>query len=248
MANTYGDLVTDALAKIRMARAGDVPNPNDMAFGMRALNRLIDGWNAERPRVYREFFQDFTLTPSLDPHTIGPTGATFTVTGTRPVSIDAAGLNIGGSPATYQRITVYDWRYYASRAQPGLSTALPFALYYDPAYTNGNGNCYFWPVPTSALGVRLWMRQVLASVAQTDNVTLPQGYEIALLWSLARFFSSDFGQAWPADNERQYTQAIAAIEGNNDVVPTIATRDSGMQPASVNTCMTNSEFLSRGPY
>jgi hypothetical protein len=76
---TYGDLVTEALKEIRAARAGDVPSPDDMADGVSILNRIIDFWNANQRTVYSEDFQDFTLVPSLSPHTIGPTG-TFNIT------------------------------------------------------------------------------------------------------------------------------------------------------------------------
>lgn len=248
MPNTYADLVSDALGKIRMVRGGDPVNPDNMAFGLRALNRRIDAWNAVRPRVFRTFLNDFTLTPNHTPHTIGPSGADFTVTGNRPVSIDAAELNIGGG--NFQPIRVMDWRGYAAVSQPSQTSTYPFLLYYDPAFdsTTPVGNCYFWPIGTSALTVRLWIRQVLTQVAETDNVVLPPAYELALLLSLAEDFAEDFGQDVSPKLEKQARLARAAVDSNNRVTPYLDTRDSGVQPANGMGDMTLTDFLSRGPY
>lgn len=248
--STYGDLITDALAEIRAARAGDVVNADDMAYGLRQLNRLLDQWNADRPKVFRSFYQDFTLTANHSPHTIGVSGADFIVTGNRPVSIDAAAWNLGGSPAAFQPIAVRDAQWYATVFVPGLVSGIATDVYYDPAYDSPTpvGNLYFYPVPSGANGVRLWIRQVLASVAQTDTVTLPQGYDAALMLTLAEILAPGFGQSVAPGTAKRASEARAVIEANNRFTPSLQTRDSGMQPTPSASGLTRSQFLSRGAF
>jgi hypothetical protein len=47
------DLITDAFTEIRAARAGDVLAPEQMAWGLGKLNRLLDRWNANPRASYR---------------------------------------------------------------------------------------------------------------------------------------------------------------------------------------------------
>lgn len=47
MADTVGEVLTDALLEIRVARAGDAVNPNTMDMALRRLNLLLDEWLVE---------------------------------------------------------------------------------------------------------------------------------------------------------------------------------------------------------
>src|SRR3989442_1448791 len=212
---TIGDLVTDALIENRVVRGGDVINSDDMTYGLTNLNRLLDLWNADRRAVYNESFADYTLTSSLSPHTIG-SGGTFNVT-QRPVSLEAAALNLGGSPAVYAPITVRDDVWYASLSMPGLTSPFPTDVYYSPDWPLGK--LYFWPVPTTAYGVRLWTRALLASVAQTDTFSLPPGYQDALTLTLAERLAPGFGQTASAATTQVARHARATVFGNNDDTP-----------------------------
>lgn len=216
MANTYGDLITDALSEIRYARAGDVLAPDDMAFGLRALNRLIDGWNADKTQIWTANFSDFTLTPNHNPHTIGP-AADFVVT-KRPVEIENAELNLGSD--TFVPLDLLDDYQYANLSVPNLSASLPTAIYYSPNYVPQveQGACYFWPISSQALVVRLWMRIVLGSVLETDEVSLPQGYEDALMLTLAERLAAPFGQVLAQTTVRKATEARQKIRVNNSTL------------------------------
>lgn len=221
---TIGDLVTSALTEIRVARAGDVVNGDDMAFGVAVLNRLLNLWNADRRRVYGDTFADYTLTPNLSPHTIGP-GGTFVVT-QRPVRLDAAALNVGGSPAAYTPITVREADWYARQSVPALTSSLPTDVYYDPAWPLGK--LYFWPVPTTASSVRLWTRVLLASVAQADDFSLPPGYQAALELTLAEELGPAFGQTVAASTALRARQARATVFSDHDDTPRLVTADAGI--------------------
>lgn len=221
---TIGDLVTSALTEIRVARAGEAVSPDDMATGIYVFNRLLNLWNANRRAVYAELFADYTLTPSLSPHTIGP-GGTFNVT-QRPVSVEAVAISIGGSPAAFTPIPVRDAAWYARQPVPALTSVLPTDVYYSPEWPLGK--LYFWGIPTAAYTVRLWTRQLLASVAQTDDFALPPGYQAACELTLAEELAPSFGQKVSDSTERRAREARALVFGDNDDVPLLTTCDAGL--------------------
>lgn len=221
---TIGDLCVSSLKEIRVARAGDVVSPDTMATTLYLLNRLLDLWNADDRAVYNSGFADLTLTPSLSPHTIGP-GGTFAVT-QRPKDLLFASVNLGGAPAAFVTINVRDAAWYANQPVPGLSMAFPTDVYYQPEWPLGK--LYFFGVPSSAYGVRLWTRGLLAAVVQADDFSLPNGYQAALELTLAEVIAPSFGQSVSESTARMARQARALIFGDNDEVPRISTQDAGM--------------------
>src|SRR3972149_6140403 len=93
---TIQDLCQDALLEIGVLAQGESIQAGDAAFTLGKLQRLLNSWNANRRAVYATTFVTNPLTPSLSPHTTGPTGATWTVT-QRPGSIAGAGGGRGGA-------------------------------------------------------------------------------------------------------------------------------------------------------
>lgn len=209
---TFGDAVTSAFIEIRLARAGDDLEPANMALGMYVINRLLDQWNANGRACYADTFTDYTLTANLSPHTIGP-GGTFSVT-VRPVEVLAVALSLGGSPAVYTPIAVRDSRWYASQAVPALTSSLPNNVYYEAAWPLGK--LYFWGIPTTAYGVRIWTRTLLTSVVQSDTLSMPPGYQTALELTLSEELGPSCGQQVAQSTKDRAKAARALIFGNND--------------------------------
>src|SRR5574343_1563542 len=107
MPTTALDIVTMALRDLGITNAVDPPSAEDAAFALSKLNVLLDNWNAERQAVYEDVFASYTLTPSLAPHTIGPSG-TFNVA-QRPVSLEGCNLILTSTtPVTRTPITIRD--------------------------------------------------------------------------------------------------------------------------------------------
>lgn len=221
---TGRDLVTDALLEINVYDALDEPSPQDAAFVLRKLNRILDNWNAERPGVYAEQFQSYTLTPALSPHTIGPSG-TFVVT-QRPVTVEGATLVLNTANSPQVGIRLRDRGWYQSLSIPSLSTQMPTDLYYEPAWPNGN--LYFYPVPSAAYHVILWTRIVLASLGLNDAFTLPPGYQDAITLTLAEDIAPTFEKPVAPSLARKAMEARARIFSNNIEIPLLSTQDSGM--------------------
>lgn len=224
------DLLTGSLIEIRVARAGDVVSPDIMAVCLTLFNGYLDQLNAQKRAVYNEPFSDFTFTPNLNPHTIGPSGTFNTGTSTtRPQEILAAAVNLGGTTSTFKTINVQNRQWYDKQITPGSLQAFPTDVYYDPAWPLGK--LYFVGVPTVAYGCRLWLRVLLAQVALTDTVTLPPGHQEALRLSMAEILAPSFGQSVDPNTEKRAREARALIWDSNTRILDQQTRDGGMPGA-----------------
>lgn len=222
-------ICSDALIEIGALAAGETATPEDLDLALGKVNRLFDNWNAERCAVFADVFTTFTITPSLSPHTIGPTG-TFVVT-QRPMEIPDGGAGlvlVASNPDVRIPITVRDAQWWAGQSVKALTSAIPTDLYYEPTWPNGN--LFLWPVPTVANGLELQLRTLLAAITLDTTFSLPPGYRDAITLTLAESLVSPLGAAskvaptLPADA----TKARARIFGANDVTPRIATQDAGM--------------------
>jgi hypothetical protein len=215
-------LCEKAAQELNVIMPGEALSANDGAWLLGKLNQLFGEWNTKKQAIYRSVPSTHTLTSSLSPHTIGPTG-TFVVA-QRPVEIDAANLILTGGSKTEIRVRDREW--YQSLALPSMSIATPADLYYDPSWPNGS--IYFEGVPSTAYGLELWTRLVFATVALTDTVTFPQGYEGAIIDTLAEDSAEGLGrQPGPKLMERARRRR-ADLYALNDPTPRMVTVDAGM--------------------
>jgi hypothetical protein len=222
MSLTIQDLVTDAFRELGVLNAVDPPTGEDSTLGLFRLNKILDNFNADRDALYAQVFTSLTLSPGVNPHTIGPSGATVTVS-QRPVSIEGAQLIVG---ANYSPIKVRDRDWYRARTNPSLQSAVVTDLFYEPSFPNGS--IYFQPVPSSPYSVLLDVRVVLAAVTLADVFTFPPGYQDFLTMLLAIDLSAPMGVAVSPETRHELQVAMARVGRNNIRIPTISTRDAGM--------------------
>lgn len=219
---TGRDLVTDALRELGILNASDPANGDDADFGLRKLNRLLDLWNSDRQCVYADAITTYTLTASLNPHTIGPDSATFTVA-QRPQSLDAAHLVISGIRTP---LRMRDAVWWLALPVPTLTAQRPTDLYYEPSWPNGS--LYLYPVTSAANSLELLTRVVLGSLTLNDTFTLPPGYQDAVTLTLAEDLAAPFTVPLPRKLEQSAQLARARVFGNNLVIPKIQTRQLGV--------------------
>lgn len=224
---TMRAIISDAYDEIGVYSVGEQVSAAESAYGLRKLNQLFDDWNAQRCGVYAQQFVTYTLTPSLSPHTIGPTG-TFTVA-QRPVTLDGANLILdNASPASYLPITLRDADWWDAQTTPTIETSTPTDVYYQPSWPNGQ--LFFWPVPSQAYDVELQTRVLLSSaVTLDDDFSLPPGYQTAITLTLAERLAPGLGKPPRPDLAAQAAAARARVFANNDVTPRVASADYGMQ-------------------
>ncbi len=244
---TIRDLCTQILQEINVTGQGETPSASDIQTALNKLRLLLNFWNANRQAVYASRFSTFTLTPSLNPTTIGPTGATWTAT-QRPVSIDAASVIVSlSNPAAYETITIRDAQWWATQNTPTLTSTYPTDLYYQPDWPNGN--IFFWPVPTGAYEVQIQTRVVLDDAVELDDTfSLPPGYALAILLSTAELCFVPFAVPMEirVDIREQARMARAGVFPNNDVTPRLQTADFGMQGPAGNGRRADFNFRTGG--
>lgn len=236
MPDTARTICEEAADELQIKGAGQTLEAEDADTLLVTLNRLLDSWNAKRRAVYADTFNSYTLSAALSPHTIGASGATWTVT-QRPVSIESAQLLTDGIG---RPIEVKDAAWWAAQPNKAL-TGDPTHVAYDAAWPLGR--LFFWPVPDAAKDVELWTRVVLAQMTLDTEFTLPPGYKNAIVLTVAEHAAVKFGKSVPVELAHLAREARALIFDNNDRVPSLATADAGLPGG----CSRAYDF-NRGPY
>lgn len=220
------DLIKNALIEAQWDDLFSTPSAENTSYALSKLNDLIDEWAALKRYSWTMQFPLFTLQANLSPHTIGPSG-TF-VTPYRPVRIENWDLLIQstGQPVDLPR-RLRDDKWWWQQRVKSLSNNIPTDLYYQPTWPNGTLN--FWPIPNTALQVRLESWVSLGQVTDINAVIdtlLPFGYRKALMLTLAEEIQGPGVQN--PKLQQAALKARTAIQSNNAKSPRIASQDAGM--------------------
>lgn len=179
---TVETLLYDALRLAGVIQlAGRTAGTDEMADAFRALNNLIDGWNAEKLSVYAIERKLFALAANTASYNIG-TGATWDTA--RPPMIEAAHV-IVGTPAIERPIAVLPaaaWAAIPLKAQ--TSNFGPQNLFYEALVPTGK--VWVHPIPSASMSLVLFVwGQLTAFTDQDDEVDFPAGYARAITYNLA---------------------------------------------------------------
>lgn len=217
-------VIAEAYQELNVFMPGSAIPPAQGDLALSKLRQLLNYWNAQRHMVWCDVFRTGTLVPNLSPHTIGPTGATFTVA-IRPVSIEGFSLNLNtNTPDVFVPIAIIDSQEYEALSVPGISTSVPTAVYYEADWPNGS--LYFYPIPNFAYPVRWRSRMTLADdIDLTDALDFPPGYQLAYTYSLAELLATPSGRSVPLQTAKLAQAARAAIGANNTVIPLLDLQD-----------------------
>ena len=166
--------------------------------GLESLNALLSTWRLEGLLAYDIERAVFALVGGQQQYTIGPGGnwdttPLFGVSGGRPVRIDSMGLvDATQTPALEIPMTPLSQRDYQHIALKSMQSSWPTHFSYSPLVPLGS--VYLWPSPTVAysVAVYLWHSLQQFPTIHTD-VTLPDGYEEALIYNLARRVAPEYG-------------------------------------------------------
>lgn len=224
---TARDLVSRALKEIGVLSQGETASAGDATDALDILNELLNEWNADGQAAYNVLFTSYTLVPNLQPHTIGPSTATFTVT-QRPDQILGANIVLTNvTPAVRNPLNIRDAQWWLDQTVQAITSALPTDLYYAPGWPNGS--LYLWPIPTTAYDIELETRLDLTdTLALSDTVSLPPGYRKALILTLAENLLTPFGRPGDANLSVRAAKARGLVFANNVTTPRLQTYDAGM--------------------
>lgn len=205
--STVRELVYDALMTNGAMSAADPLSGEDANVALRALQRMLGTWANQNLLLYETRQGTVTLVP-------GTTSYLTTLLSTgRPVSIDSAFLRMGNVdyPLTLLDNQTYDSIQFKSNA------SLPVAVYYDPGYPNST--LYFYPTPSAAYTAYITGRyDLIAGTITLDTVvTLPPGYDAAIVNSLAVATAPLFGRPVSGEMQKMAIDAVAWLKRTNQV-------------------------------
>ena len=180
------DMITRAMRLIKVYGTGENVGDDEARDGLVSLNAMLDEWANEHLMLYAATLNAIALTPALASYTIGPSGSTITA---RPVSIDPGTyLDIGGISYPLEIATLDQ---YNSVVLKALTTSIPQYIFYNPTFPNATVTLY--PVPTTTATLNLWTWKPLTTFSTlTQILTLPPGYENAIVYNLAEYLAPEF--------------------------------------------------------
>lgn len=200
-------IITDAMAQANLAEQGQELSADEAVLGLRYLNRLMGKWSQMRLLFPVPAEYSVTLNGAQS-YTIGPTGD---VVGLRPIkllhvnAVDANGTTYGMHIRTQDQ-----WE---SIALKNVTGGPPEQVYYQP--TNTNGRVWVYPVATGYT-LSINALALLTSFASlSTDLALPEGYEAAIVPTLADELCSSYGVQTPGDVLRRAAGAVRALKRTN---------------------------------
>lgn len=208
---TGRDLVSASLRLIGALAPGETLEAQEATDGLAALNRMIGSWSTESLLIFARVRESFAITASVQSYTMG-VGGDFNTS--RPQKIDEAYLSVAGSTTVEYPVRILSLSEWASIGVKSISSEIVTDLYAEGTYPLETINLY--PNPSVANSLVLWSWKPLTSVTTLDTViSLPPGYEEALIYNLAIRLSPEYGRPVVAEVASIATDSKAAIKRMN---------------------------------
>lgn len=215
---TAQQLITRAMRLAGTIGKGETPDDDESADGLTALNAMRDSWQIERLFVYQIRTEQFTWAGSAQSRTVGAAGNFVTDLPTRVD--DSCSFTDGSSDFRVKLIDVSAWS-----AIPDKTTTSTYPFWIYPEYGAALVTLYAYPIPSASATFNLRTTKRLQEFASlTDVLTLPPGYERALVYSLAEEWAGpEFGVVVPPSVTRIAASARRALRRVNAPSPVMAT-------------------------
>lgn len=215
-------LITRSMRLAGVIGKGEALDTDEAQNGLSALNAMLDSWRIERLFVYQIVQGSYTWPSATTSRTIG-SGGDFAAT--RPDRIESAFV-VDSNGNWYALQVLVQREEYDGIVVKTTPSTIPQYLFYDPAYPLGV--LYLWAVPSAQLTLKLNTWQVLQSFATlTTSLSLPPGYERAIIYNLAVEYAPEFGVKVPDAVVALATRSAANIK-NLNAPPMIAQVDAGV--------------------
>lgn len=200
---TIGDIVKQALQKILCEEDTNQFSATQITHALTAANLMLESWSLERLKQYKMTLASFSTANATASYVIG-TGQTWNTL--QPIEIENAYVRVSNEDYFVEPVRRREYMQIRNKSKAGR----PEKLFFERGETNGT--VYLWPVPTAVESIWLDMRRVIASYSlATDVVTLPRGYERALIWNLALELCPDY-EAQPSETiKAKAAESLAAL-------------------------------------
>jgi hypothetical protein len=185
--STARDIIKRSLRLIGVLASGETPTSDQSNDALDRLNGMIKSWSIEGLMVFKVTRETFTLTASQSSRTMG-SGGNFDTT--RPERIIRVGAMDGTSELPVEIVTVEQW---AAISDKSSTSTIPYRTYIEGTYPLETLN--FWPVPSASSTLVVYSRKAINStLALTDTISLPDGYEEVLEYNLAVRQAPEYGR------------------------------------------------------
>lgn len=187
-------IIAAALRKIGALAPSESVAASEASDGLSELNRMIANWSTEGLIIYTRTREAVAMTPGTATYTMG-TGGTFSAT--RAIRIHEALIrDDSASPAIEYPVRMLTLTEWSAISQKDASGSIPHSLYADGAFPSEVITVY--PRPTIAHKLVLFSDKPLSSISTLDaTVSLPSGYEDAIIYNLAVRLAPEYGRPVP---------------------------------------------------
>lgn len=197
------DLINDACAHIGEYATDTALSDSDAQLCLRALQRMLDSWANEKLVVYSTSEESFSTAASTTRYT------SASLSSGRPVKIE--GMFVRSDSVDYP-ITLIPREVYDSFTAKS-TTGMPEYCYVNPAMTL---TMDLYPTPDAVYTVYVRSRRVLASgLALATSISVPPGYELAIVTNLAIAIAPMFGGAVKTETAEAARSSKAALKLTN---------------------------------
>jgi len=169
------NIVKLSLKMLSVLGRGESLNAEESADALQVLNNMLGSWSAEGGLVFHNTNETFNVNGAAS-YTIG-TGADFNTS--RPMRIVSAYISDGNADTPLERMDVSQYNDVADKDLTGRS----YAYYYDANFPEGR--IYFYPIPSGAYTVTLFMVKRLTEFAALNTpYSFPPEYQDAIVKNL----------------------------------------------------------------
>jgi hypothetical protein len=210
---TVSDLINEALGHLGIW-TGDPLAAADLQSAYFTLNAIVDGWGADACAIYDTATLSFTTSVGKQSYTIGTANTNDWVAPLLPPDF----VRVGVTPAAQTNLeipveilTLDQW---AAISLKAMQSTIITSMW--PDFGSAAHTLNFWPVPSAACTIKLYVPQPVTTFTSTSNtVVLPPGYLEALTFELALKCSSKFGAQIPSWMPAAWSEAKARIKAAN---------------------------------
>jgi len=201
---TARDIIKKSMQRLGILTKGEEPADDEANDALSSLNMMLESWSTDSLSVYALTWETFTVTGGQASYTIGSGGDFNTV---KPISIKASYITIGDTDYTLQLINDADYNRNILQKQ---ITGIPDYITFDNAYPLSTIRLY--PVPSTNYDLFLLTEKPLVILALDDIISLPVGWERALVNNLAIELAPEYGQQVTGDLRALAKNSKRAIE------------------------------------
>lgn len=197
-------LITDALLEIGAHDAGQAVPAEDAALSLRLLNRIMGRWS-NSPAMFPVIPEQSVTMTGAASYVIGPSTSLV-----RPLRVDRATFILGEVECPVNVLNRAEWDRIAVKDVDGGPVS---DVWYEAS--NTNGRVYVHPkAPSGTLKIE-GATKVATFAGLSTEVDLPEGYESAIVLTLALDLAGPFRVQPPADLRQRAAGAVRAIKRMN---------------------------------